>query len=51
MANHVIALESLPPIHAEPFDRPIVARSLSEPVVPQTRDPFVARYNETIRIV
>lgn len=47
-ADHVIAVESLPLLHADPFDRLIVAQALTEPMRLLTRDRAVAAYSDTI---
>ncbi|OGV66059.1 MAG: twitching motility protein PilT [Lentisphaerae bacterium RIFOXYB12_FULL_65_16] len=50
-AIHAAAIEELPQIHADPFDRLIVAQALTEPLRLLTHDQTVARYNETIMLV
>ena len=45
---HVCALESLPALHADPFDRMLVAQASSEPLRLLTHDPQVAAYSDTI---
>jgi PIN domain nuclease of toxin-antitoxin system len=45
---HATAVESLPAIHGDPFDRILVAQALTEPMRLVTRDPTVARYSDTI---
>jgi PIN domain nuclease of toxin-antitoxin system len=50
-ADHATAVETLPPIHGDPFDRLIVAQALTQPLVLLTRDTLVARYSDTIRTV
>lgn len=41
---HAAAVDSLPPIHKDPFDRILVAQALVESLVLLTADPIVARY-------
>ncbi len=48
---HAERLASLPPIHKDPFDRMLVAQSLSEPLVLLTNDPALAGYGEGIKVV
>lgn len=48
---HAVAVESLAPIHADPFDRLLVAQALSEPLRLMTHDRLVARYSDTILFV
>jgi len=49
--EHAVALETLPPLHADPFDRLLVAQALTEPLRLLTHDETVARYNDTILLV
>jgi hypothetical protein len=49
--RHVIALESLPPIHADPFDRILVAQTGAESMVLLTHDGALAEYGEDVRVV
>ena len=48
---HAERLASLPPIHKDPFDRMLVAQSLSEPLVLLTNDEALAEYGEVVRVV
>ena len=41
---HAVALDSLPPIHKDSFDRMLVAQSITEGVTLLTADPLVAQY-------
>ncbi|MDR2347197.1 MAG: type II toxin-antitoxin system VapC family toxin [Bifidobacteriaceae bacterium] len=50
-AAHVVAVESLPAIHNDPFDRLLVAQALAEPLRLVTHDRTVARYNDTVILV
>ena len=47
-AHHAAAVESLPALHADPFDRLLVAQSLAEPFRLLTHDPMVASYSDAI---
>lgn len=47
-SEHVLAVASLAPNHADPFDRILVAQSLSEPLRLVTHDPQVAAYSDAI---
>jgi PIN domain nuclease of toxin-antitoxin system len=47
-AEHAALAGSLPLIHADPFDRLVVAQALSEPMRLVTRDPKVAAYSDTV---
>ena len=41
---HAAAIDSLPPIHKDPFDRILIAQALAESLMLLTADPVVARY-------
>jgi PIN domain nuclease of toxin-antitoxin system len=45
---HVLALEALPALHGDPFDRIMVAQALSTPLHLLTRDTKVAAYSDAI---
>lgn len=47
-ALHAASVETLPSLHADPFDRLIVAQALAEPLRLMTRDAMLARYSDTI---
>ena len=44
LSDHVVAIDSLPAIHKDPFDRLLVAQAMVEGVTLLTLDPIVARY-------
>ncbi|MFN3545602.1 MAG: type II toxin-antitoxin system VapC family toxin [Thiobacillus sp.] len=46
--EHAAGVEALPPHHADPFDRILVAQALAEPMRLMTHDPMLARYSDTI---
>ncbi len=46
--EHAIAVESLPSLHNDPFDRLLVAQALEEPLRLVTHDAAVAAYSDTI---
>lgn len=48
-SDHVIATESLPPIHKDPFDRILVAQAMVEGITLLTGDPLVAQYPGPVR--
>jgi PIN domain nuclease of toxin-antitoxin system len=50
-SEHAVALDSLPPIHKDPFDRILVAQSMVEGITLLTVDPLVAQYPAPIRKV
>ena len=49
--EHAAAVEKLPPHHADPFDRMLVAQALTEPLRLLTRDAAVARYSNAIELI
>jgi PIN domain nuclease of toxin-antitoxin system len=50
-SDHVVAVESLPPIHKDPFDRVLVAQAAVEGITLLTTDSLVAQYPGAIRMV
>jgi PIN domain nuclease of toxin-antitoxin system len=50
---HILQLSHLPLFadHKDPFDRLLVAQSLSEPLILLTVDDKLARYGSTVRVV
>jgi len=48
---HVIAMESLPPLHGDPFDRMLVAQAMAEGAALITVDPLVAQYHGPTRMM
>jgi len=51
--EHLIAVSALPVLddHKDPFDRLLVAQSLTEPLILLSCDENMARYRATIRVV
>jgi PIN domain nuclease of toxin-antitoxin system len=47
-SEHAAAVETLPPLHGDPFDRLLVAQALAEPLRLVTHDPRVAAYSDAI---
>ena len=50
-SEHLVATESLPPIHRDPFDRVLVAQATVEGITLLTVDSLVSRYPGPIRAV
>jgi PIN domain nuclease of toxin-antitoxin system len=48
---HAVAVEGLPQLHADPFDRMLVAQALTVPLRLLTHDFRVARYSDTVILV
>lgn len=51
ISDHVVAIDSLPPIHKDPVDRILVAQATVEGVTLLTIDPVVSQYPGPIRAV
>ncbi len=49
VSEHVLALDGLPSIHKDPFDRLLVAQAMVEGITLLTLDPVVAQYPGPIR--
>jgi PIN domain nuclease of toxin-antitoxin system len=49
--EHAVAIDSLPPIHKDPFDRILVAQAMIEGITLLTSDPLVAQYPGPVRQV
>jgi PIN domain nuclease of toxin-antitoxin system len=47
--EHAVAIDGLPPIHKDPFDRLLVAQSMVEGITLLTSDPLVAQYPAPVR--
>ena len=50
-SEHVVAIESLPCLHKDPFDRILIAQAQVEGITLLTADPMVARYPGPVRWV
>jgi PIN domain nuclease of toxin-antitoxin system len=51
LSDHVVATESLPPLHKDPFDRVLVAQATAEGITLLTTDSLVSQYPGPIRMV
>jgi PIN domain nuclease of toxin-antitoxin system len=51
LSDHVVAIESLPRIHKDPFDRLLVAQATVEGITLLTADSVVAEYPGPVRRV
>ena len=49
--EHAIAIDLLPPVHRDPFDRLLIAQSIVEGITLLTSDRIVARYPGPVRRV
>jgi PIN domain nuclease of toxin-antitoxin system len=50
-SEHAVAIDGLPPIHKDPFDRLLVAQSMVEGITLLTADPLVAQYPAPVKRV
>jgi PIN domain nuclease of toxin-antitoxin system len=50
-SDHVVAIESMPRIHKDPFDRVLVAQAIVEGITLLTTDSLLAQYPGPIRTV
>ena len=48
-SQHAVTIDTLPPIHKDPFDRMLVAQSMVEGITLLTTDAIVAQYPGPIR--
>lgn len=49
--EHAAAVEELPALHTDPFDRLLVAQAMVEPMRLLTQEPMVARYSDTVIMI
>ena len=49
--QHAVEVDSLPPIHKDPFDRILIGQAMVEGITLLTADPMIARYPGPIRKV
>lgn len=49
--EHAVATASLPPVHADPFDRLLVAQVRSEGLTLITADAVLAQYGPEVRCI
>jgi PIN domain nuclease of toxin-antitoxin system len=50
-SQHVVAIDTLPPLHKDPFDRVLVAQAMVEGITLLTTDAVVASYSAPVRKV
>ena len=50
-SQHAVTIDSLPPIHGDPFDRLLLAQAISEGIILLTADAQLARYPGPVRLV
>lgn len=49
--GHAVSIDSLPPLHKDPFDRILVAQAMLEGITLLTSDSMVAKYPGPVRLV
>jgi PIN domain nuclease of toxin-antitoxin system len=50
-SEHAVAVDGLPPIHKDPFDRILLAQAIVEGIALLTADPLLAQYLGPVRSV
>lgn len=50
-SQHVVSIDSLPPLHKDPFDRLLLAQATTEGIILVTGDAQLARYPGPVRKV
>ncbi|UMR30236.1 type II toxin-antitoxin system VapC family toxin [Massilia sp. MB5] len=50
-ARHAAAVHTLPLLHADPFDRLLVAQAITEPLPFLTHDSRLAAYSELVKVM
>jgi len=50
-SEHAVAIDGLPLLHKDPFDRILIAQALVEGIILLTMDPLVAQYSGPVRRV
>ena len=50
-SEHAVSVDSLPPLHKDPFDRLLLAQALVEGIILLTADEQLARYRGPVRKV
>jgi PIN domain nuclease of toxin-antitoxin system len=51
LSQHVVKVDTLPPIHKDPFDRILIAQAMVEGITLLTADPVIAQYPGPIQKV
>lgn len=50
LSEHAVAIDTLPPIHRDPFDRLLIAQAMIEGITLLTNDVIVAQYRGSVRL-
>lgn len=51
LSDHIVAIDSLPPIHKDPFDRLLIAQATVEGITLLTVDSVVGQYPGPVRMI
>jgi PIN domain nuclease of toxin-antitoxin system len=51
LSEHAVAIDTLPPIHKDPFDRMLIAQATVEGITLLTDDATLAKYSGSVRLV
>ena len=51
MSEHAITVDTLPPVHKDPFDRILIAQAKAEGILLLTADTLLGQYGEPVRLV
>lgn len=50
-SEHAVAVEGLPPLHKDPFDRILICQATHEGILLLTSDPLLVKYPGTVKLV
>lgn len=50
LSEHVVAIDALPPLHKDPFDRLLIAQASVEGITLLTNDATLAQYQGSVRL-
>jgi PIN domain nuclease of toxin-antitoxin system len=50
LSGHAVAIDSLPPLHKDPFDRLLIAQAMVEGITLLTNDTTMAQYQGPVRL-
>lgn len=51
VSEHALAVDTLPPVHRDPFDRILIAQAKAEGILLLTADTMLEQYGEPVRLV
>jgi PIN domain nuclease of toxin-antitoxin system len=50
LSEHAVALDDLPPIHKDPFDRMLISQARVEGIMLLTNDKILGKYGRPVRL-